>query len=223
VVSSPMRTQPWTLVVCLAVFGGFGSSPTARAQEVAPTPTVPGRADFDFFRGVIHNFERGVALELVTPDGKVRWFAAPEKFSVLFQSGQPAEVSAVNRGVQATVTVVDPRQATAPSVVYKVVIADPLKTAEHEIVEGLVVNLSDNDNVIMLKPHTENAATVPVFYNEARTDFVGGDGLNVDEDQLDAGDRILAYVAVQKDGGLLAERIIFLDGSAEPAYLPDLR
>lgn len=219
-----MKTQTWTLVVCFALLGGFASPPALRAQGGLPSPTVPGRTDFDFFRGVIRDFERGVALELVTHDGKARSFLAPENLAVLFQSGMPAEVSAVHRGVQVTLIVVDPPQATAPSVVYRVVVADPSQDPrEHQMVEGLVVNVRDAENGIMLKPSADNAATVPVLYNEARTRFVGGDGVKVNEEQLDAGDRILAYIAVQKDGGMLAERIVFLDDTEEPAYVPILR
>jgi len=189
-----------------------------------PSPTVPGRADFDFYRGVVRDFERGVALELVTHDGKARSFVAPENLAVLFQSGKSSELSAVHRGVQAIVIVVDPPQARAPAVVHSVVISDPsADPSEHLMVEGLVVNVRDAENVIMLKPSAENTATVPVLYNEARTAFVGGDGVKVGEQQLDAGDRILAYIAVQKDGGLLAERIVFLDDTEEPAYVPILR
>ena len=191
--------------------------PKAIAQQ--PTPAAPQAADFDFHRGVVHGFEPGSALSITEPDGQVRAFVVPKKIRVVSQKGKELEISAIKKGVHVTVTAVDPDQAQANPIVYKVVIANPLaESPKRTSVQGLVVKTREGQNVITLKPEGENKANVSVLYQEGDTEFVGGDGQDVREEEVQPGDRLLIYVAPQEDGGLMAERVIFIGDSGDPNY-----
>ncbi|MBA3351155.1 MAG: hypothetical protein H0U23_01795 [Blastocatellia bacterium] len=135
------------------------------------------------------------------------------------QAGKALETNVIKEGTDVTVTVMDPEQAEATPIVYKVVVANPLVASpKRTSVQGLVVKTSEGQNVIILKPDGENKQNVPVLCNEGGTEFVGGDGQDVGEEEVQAGDRLLIYVAPQEDGGLMAERIIFLGDSGDPNY-----
>lgn len=56
-----------------------------------------------------------------------------------------------------------------------------------------MVKINEGQNVIILKPDGENKQNVPVLYNGGDTEFVSGDGRNVGEEQVQAGDRLLIY------------------------------
>ncbi len=211
-----MKTPfPEALLAAILIAGP--AVPAAVAQQ--PTPVAPQATDFDFHRGVVRAFEPAKALSITEPDGDVLTFSAPEKIRVVNQAGKALEPSVIKEGAHVTVTALDPDQAQATPVVYKVVVANPLAASPKRTnVEGLVVKTSETENVIILKPDGENKQTVPVLYNEGNTEFVGGDGQDVGEEEVQAGDRLLIFVAPQEDGGLMAERVIFLGNSGDPNY-----
>jgi|GEM_PF-3377755 tRNA pseudouridine-54 N-methylase len=213
-----MKT-PFFSEVLLAVLLIAGPAvPTAVAQE--PTPVTPQHANFDFHRGVVSGFEPASALSIIEPGGKVRTFVVPEKIRVVSQAGKALMASVIKEGTDVTVTVEDPEQADATPIVYKVVVANPLvASAKRTSVQGLVIKISEGQNVITLKPNGEKTQNVSVIYNEGDTEFVGGDGQDVGEEDVQAGDRLLIYVGPQEDGGLMAERVIFLGDSADPNYV----
>lgn len=180
---------------------------------------TPQAANFDFHRGVVSAFEPAKALSITEPDGEVRTFIVPEKIRVVSQGGEALEAIAIKKGTDVTVTVEDPEQADATPIVYKVVIANPfMASPKRTNVEGLVLKISEGQNVITLKPNGEDKQSVSVLYNEGDTEFVGGDGHDVGEEEVQAGDRLLIYIAPQEDGGLMAERIIFPGNRGDPNY-----
>ncbi len=211
-----MKT-PFSQLILIALLATASVLPVVVAQQ--PTPVTPQAADFDFYRGVVREFDPGKALSITDPDGQVRTFLVPEKIRVLSQAGKAVENSIIKKGTNVTVTVEDPDQAEETPIVYQVVVSKPLTASpKRSSVEGLVMKISDAQNVITLKPDGENTKNVSVLYNEGHTEFVGGDGRNVGEEEVQAGDRLLIYVAPQEDGGLMAERVIFLGDSADPNY-----
>lgn len=212
-----MKTTFFQALVTVLIAAG-ALIQVATAQQV--TPVSPEAKDFDFYRGVVRSFEPASGLSITAPDGKVRTFVIPKKMRVVSQTGKAVESSVIKKGTHVTVTVLDPDQAGAVPSVYKVVVAKPFADSpKRTYVEGLVLKTSDIENVIILKPDGKNTKSVSIIYNQPATEFVGGDGINVDEDQLQAGDRLLIYVAPQNDGGLMAERVIFLGESGDPNYL----
>jgi tRNA pseudouridine-54 N-methylase len=212
-----MKTLFFTRTLLAALLIAGPAVPTVMAQE--PTPVAPQHANFDFHRGVVSAFEPATGLSITVPDGEIRKFVVPEKIRVVSQAGKVLEASVIKEGTHVTVTVEDPEQADATPIVYKVVVANPLAASpKRTSFEGLVVKISEGQNVITLKPNGANKQNVSVLYNEGDTEFVGGDGQDVGEEELQAGDRLLIYVAPQEDGGLMAQRIIFLGDSADPNY-----
>jgi len=183
-----------------------------------PTPTIPDGANFNFVRGVVRAFEPGEALSLVDARGDARKFAVSARTSIVDQAGEPVEATEVERGDDVTVTVIDPDQADAVSTVYRIVVANPLDDSlERRTLRGLVLAIREGENAVTLDPDGEDTSKLSFLYNEGDTEFVGGDGRDVREEELQAGDRILVHLLPQEDGGLMAERIVFLGDSAEPA------
>ena len=206
-----MKTSRCLVIVSASWLGLFSISP---AQT--PTPVVPKATNFNFHRGVLRAFQPGEGLAMVDHRGEARTFRVSPEAVALDHQGKPLKAEDVRPGSHVAVTVVDPRQADAVSTVTKLMVA-PARPGPEGLtpVRGLVVRMDDVEDVAILMPDGEGAQEVPVLYNEGDTEFEGGDEKNVGEEQLQAGDRIMVYLAAQEDGGLMAERILFLGDSAE--------
>ncbi len=183
-----------------------------------PTPVHPEAANFNFLRGVVRAYEPGEMLGITETDGDHRALRVADDVPVLNQAGVPVGAKALKPGADVTVTVRDPRDAQAVSIVHKIVVANPLDdTVSRTPVIGLVARVDEAEDVMLLTPQSAAAELIPILYNEGETEFVGADGMDVREEQLDAGDSVSVYTSPQKEGGLLANRVIFHGDSGDPA------
>lgn len=186
-------------------------------ENAKPTPISPEGVNFNFFRGVVKAFDPQDGLSIVDPDGDVRAFKISEKFAVLSQSGKPLPNDTVKRGTHVTLTALDPQQADAVSFVTKVVVAEGMgEGVRRESVRGVVLKVEETEDTVIIQPDGQKTKTLPIMYRDAETQWVGGDGINVDEEQMQAGDRILVYTSVAEDSGLVARQIVFLGNSGDP-------
>lgn len=196
---------------------------SANSSAQAPTPISPKATNFNFHRGVLRAFQVGEGLAMVDHRGGAKTFRVSPEAILLDHQGKPLKAEEVRAGSHVAVVVVDPRQADAVSIVTKLMVAPASPGPEGMApVRGLVVRMDDVEDVAILMPDGEGAQEIPVLYNEGDTEFEGGDEKNVGEEQLQAGDRIMVYLEAQEDGGLMAERILFLGDSAESGLDDDL-